>query len=484
MNKILRRSAAASLSCLLLLATLATVSCRRNPASEGIPHKDDYQQAYIYAYPMIAAYKVMYETNIDKTSARYKGPFNQVLNDVGLVTPKNTAVPAPNTDTLDSVLEADLRAEPLVFCVPEIERNRYFVVQLTDMYTFNYGYAGTRTTGNDAGCYMVAGPSWKGTTPPGIRKLFQSETQFSRLIYRTQIFSPADLPNVKKIQAGYTVQPLSAYVHQPAPPVSPLDFPQPTDDALKTAFPKYLNFLLQFCPQVAEEAAVRLQFAAIGIGPGTPFDFAKLSVSQKAELTQAVKDGYAAIQDRQNNLGRDFNGWRVASPYGNRDTFHGDFLRRAASAMYGLFGNDADEGVNPTTKSDGIGSPLDGSKHNYTLTFSPSKVPPVSAFWSVSIYEGKSQSLVDNPINRYAVSSPMLSGLKKTEDATVTIYIQKDPPDGDKKATWLPAPNGPIYLVMRLYWPTKPAIVNDRQVPSILPVPAGTWSPPGVLIAR
>ena len=482
MNSTTRRAGAIALMSALLIALLGSVSCnRKRSLNEGISHKDDYQQAYIYAYPMIAAYKAMYEFNIDKSSSQYRGPFNQVLNDARVFTPKDTAIVTPNSDTPYSMLQADLRAEPLIFCVPEIERNRYYSVQLIDMYTFNYGYVGSRTTGNGAGCYLLAGPSWKGITPTGVRNVFRCETQFSLLIYRTQLFNPADMANVKKIQAGYTVQPLSAYVHEPAPPPAPpIDFPKVTDDAFKTDFPRFLNFLLQFCPPVAQEAAVRLQFAAIGIGPGTPFDFSKLSDFQKNELAQAVKDGYAAIQDRRDNLGKDVNGWRLSAPFGNRDFFNGDFLLRAAAAMAGIFGNDAEEAVYPATKTDVISSPLDGSKHNYTLTFAANNFPPVNAFWSVTMYDGKTQLLIENPINRYLINSPMLPSLKKNVDGSLTIYIQKDAPAGDKKANWLPAPDGPIYLVMRLYWPRK----VPPPSPSILPVPAGTWSPPGLLVAQ
>jgi hypothetical protein len=479
MNFMARRLGVVVLAAPLLAAMLSTGSCKRsNPADESISHLDDYKQAYIYAYPMIAAYKAMYEFNVDKTNSQYKGQFNIVHNSGQVFTPKDTAIVTPNSDTPYSMLEADLRAEPIVFCVPDIDKNRYYSVQLTDMYTFNYGYVGSRTTGNGAGCYLVTGPGWKGATPAGISGVFQSETQFSLLIYRTQLFSPSDIDNVRKIQAGYTAQPLSAYLHQPAPPPPPpIDFPKFTEDAFKTDFPKYLNFILQFCPEVPQEATVRLLFAPIGIGPGKPFDSAQLSDGQRAEIGQAVKDGYDAIQQRREGIGRDVNGWKVGAPFGNRDFYHGDFLWRAAAAMAGIFGNDAAEAMYPATRADAIGTPLDGSKHNYTLTFAANKYPPVNAFWSVTMYGGKTQLLIENPINRYLINSPMLPNLKKNPDGSLTIYIQKDAPPPDKKANWLPAPNGPIYLVMRLYWP--------RQAPpSILPVGTETWDPPAILTTQ
>jgi len=473
-----RRTAATVLSFVTFLPFLGAVGCHRN-LEEGITHKDDYQKAYIYAFPMIANYKAMYEFFIDKSSSQYKGPFNTVISDSHVFTPKDTAVVTPNADTPYSMLQADLRAEPIVFCVPDIEKSRYYSVQLIDMYTFNYGYVGSRSTGNVGGCYLVSGPGWRGITPPGVLKAFQSETQFSLLIFRTQLFGPNDIANVKKVQEGYTVTTLSQYTHHPPPPPPPaVNFPKYTEDDFKTDFPKLLNFLLQFCPEVPEETAIRLQFATIGIAPGKPFDFSKLSDGQKAELAAAVKDGYAQIQNQRNDIGKNINGWRVGSPFGNRDFYNGDNLRRAAAAMAGIYGNDAEEAMYPMAKTDGIGAPLDGSKHQYTLTFAPNLYPPVNAFWSVTMYDGKTQLLIENPINRYLINSPMLPSLKKNADGSLTLYLQKDDPGPDKRANWLPAPNGPIMLVMRLYWPRK------NPPPSILPPTKGTWDPPGIIVAK
>jgi hypothetical protein len=478
MHTLARRSAAVAIFLPTVLSVLIAAGCHRN-LDEGITHKDDYQKAYFYAFPMIANYKAMYEYFIDKSSSQYKGRFNAVINDSHVFTPKDTAVVTPNSDTPYSFLQADLRAEPIVFCVPDIDKNRYYSVQLIDMYTFNYGYVGSRATGNVGGCYMVSGPGWRGVTPPGILRTFQSDTQFSLLIFRTQLFNANDIGNVKKIQEGYTVKMLSEYAHTPPPPAPPaVDFPKFTEDAFKTDFPKFLNFLLQFCPEVAEEAAIRLQFATIGIAPAKPFDISKLPEGQRAELAAAVKDGYAQLQHRRDNIGDNVNGWRVGAPFGNRDFYHGDNLRRAAAAMAGIYGNDADEAMYPTSKSDGIGAPLDGSKHKYTLTFGPNLTPPVNAFWSVTMYDAKTQLLIDNPINRYLINSPMVPSLKKNPDGSLTIYIQKDDPGPDKKANWLPAPNGPIMLVMRLYWPRKGPPV------SILPPGEGNWDPPGIITGK
>jgi hypothetical protein len=174
---------------------------------------------------------------------------------------------------------------------------------------------------------------------------------------------------------------------------------------------------------------------------------------------------------------KSINGWKIGSFMGNRDFYHGDWLMRAAAAKGGIYGNDAAEATYPLTRTDANGETLDGSKHNYTLTFAAGQLPPVNAFWSVTMYDGKSQFLIKNPINRYLINSPMLPGMKKNADGSLTLYIQKDSPGKAKEANWLPAPNDAIYLVMRLYWPrTEP--------PSILPAGEGTWQPPAIQVTQ
>jgi len=134
------------------------------------------------------------------------------------------------------------------------------------------------------------------------------------------------------------------------------------------------------------------------------------------------------------------------------------------------------EATYPFTRADAKGETLDGSKHDYTLTFPAGQLPPVNSFWSVTMYDGKSQLLIKNPINRYLINAPMLPAMKKNADGSVTLYIQKDSPGKARESNWLPAPDGPIYLVMRLYWPRT-------EAPSILPPGEGTWKPPAVVVA-
>jgi hypothetical protein len=423
-------------------------------------------------------YAVMYEYAVDRNSGQFKAPFNQINNEARVFTYKDTAVITPNSDTPYSILWLDLRAEPIVLSVPAVEKKRYYSVMLCDGNTFNYGYIGTRATGSDQGDYMVVGPDWTGDTPPGIKKVFRSSTQFSAVAYRTQLFDPNDMPNVVKIQAGYKAQPLSAYLKQPAPPAAQaIEFPKIDKDLAKSNFFAYLDFALQFAPPGPEERDIRAKLARIGIGAGKSFNFKDLSLEHKVEVGLGMKEGEAGVEQYVIRGQKNINGWKVGSLFGDRAFFNGDWLKRAAAAKAGIYGNDAAEATYPMTKTLADGDVLDGSKHNYALTFPAGQLPPVNSFWSVTMYDGKSQLLIKNPIDRYLINSPMLPEMKKNADGSLTINIQKDSPGKAKEANWLPAPNDTIYLVMRLYWPRE-------SPPSILPAGQGTWKPPAIVTSN
>jgi hypothetical protein len=436
------------------------------------------EEGFIYGLPIVMNYAVMYEYSVDKDSGQYKAPFNQIHNEARVFTYEDTAVVTPNSDTPYSILWLDLRAEPIVLSVPAVEKGRYFSVMLCDGNTFNYGYIGSRATGNEPGDYLVVGPNWKGETPAGIKKVFYSSTEFSAVAYRTQLFNPQDMPNVVKVQSGYGVQPLSAFLKQPAPPAAPkIDFPKIDKEMVKTGFFDYLDFALRFAPAGPEEKEIRAKLASIGVGPGKTFDFKDLSMEHKAAVLLGMKEGTDKVEEAVAGIGRTINGWGVYTAFGDRAFFNGDWLLRAAAAQIGIYGNDAEEAMYPKCRQDADGEALDTSKHSYTLTFAKDQFPPVNAFWSVTMYDGKSQLLIKNPINRYLINSPMMPDMKKNDDGSLTLYIQKDNPGPDKEANWLPAPDGPPYLIMRMYWP-------KTEAPSILPAGEGTWAPPGIVKAN
>lgn len=432
-------------------------------------------EGFIYGLPLVMNYAVMFDYTVDKDSGQYKGPFNEIHNESSVFTYKDTSVVTPNSDTPYSMLFMDLRSEPIVLSVPQVEKDRYYSVQLCDGNTFNYGYIGSRATGNEPGDYLVAGPDWHGDAPPGIKRTFHSSTQFSLAIYRTQLFNSQDMPNVVKIQSGYKVQPLSAYLKQPPAKEAPLvDFPFIDKEMMRKKFFDYLDFVLQWAPAGPEEKEIRSKLTMIGIGPEKTFHFKDLPIEQRAAIELGAVEAEKKIDEYLNNGLAKINGWTISSPFGDRAFYQGNWLKRAAAAKAGIYGNDAEEAVYPMTKTLKNGEELDGAKHSYTLTFKKGELPPVNAFWSLTMYDAKTQLLIKNPIDRYLINSPMVQKLQFDPDGSLTLYIQKDSPGKDKETNWLPAPDGPLYLVMRLYWPRA-------EAPSILPPGKGSWNPPAVL---
>jgi hypothetical protein len=439
--------------------------------------KDIAEQGFVYGLPIVMNYAVMNEFAVNPNSGQYKAPFNQINNQHRVATPEDTAVITPNSDTPYSMLWSDLRAEPLVVSVPAVA-GRYYSVQLIDGNTYNFGYIESRATGFDKGSYMVAGPDWKGATPPGIKKVFTSTTPFALILFRTQLINAQDMPNVEKVQAGYKAEPLSKFLKQPPPPAAPtIVFAPATTGGIRTNFYEYLSAALEFVPPSPETNDIRGELASIGIGPGKKFEFKDLSPEHKAAVLLGMKEGDDKVDKFLKSGNKIINGWNVGAFFGDKDFFKPDWVMRAGAAKGGLYGNDAVEAMYPYTRTDGKGETLDGSKHNYTITFPPGQLPPVNAFWSVTMYDGKSQFLIKNPINRYLINSPMLSSMKNNADGSLTMYIQKDSPGQAKESNWLPAPNDTIYLVLRLYWPKE-------TPPSILPAGEGTWKPPAVMQAQ
>jgi hypothetical protein len=195
------------------------------------------KEAYIYGFPMVDNYRVQYAYFVNKENPEYKGGWNEVHNTARVYTPADTAIQTPNSDTPYSAVGADLRTEPLVLTVPPVEQNRYYSLQFVDGYTYNFAYVGSRTTGNSGGKYLLAGPNWKGDKPEGVNDVIRSDTDLAFVLYRTQLFGPDDLDNVKKIQAGYQAAPLSVFLNQPSPPAAPsIDFVPPlTAEQQRTA---------------------------------------------------------------------------------------------------------------------------------------------------------------------------------------------------------------------------------------------------------
>src|ERR1700732_3853957 len=308
------------------------------------------KEAYVYGFPIVDNYRIQHAYWVDKATPEYKGPWNQIWNSARLYTPADTAIQTPNSDTPYSFIGADLRSEPLVLTVPAMEKERYFSVQLIDYYTFNFDYIGTRTSGNGGGSFLLAGPGWKGDAPKGVKKVFRCETELAFPTYRTQLFDPADIENVKKVQAGYKVQTLSAFLGQPAPKAAPaIDFIKPLTPAEeKTSLQVFsiLNFVLQFCPTVPSEKALIARFARIGVGAGKTFDASKLSPEMKTAIEQGMADAWVAFA----GLKKEFEEGKLNSGdvFGTREYLKNNYLYRMGAAVLGIYGNSKEEALYPT----------------------------------------------------------------------------------------------------------------------------------------
>jgi hypothetical protein len=425
-------------------------------------------EAYLYGFPIVDSYSTLYAQAVNAGGPDYKAPFNRIGNTANVFTPEDKAIITPNSDTPYSFVWMDLRAEPIVLTLPEVDPKRYYSVQLIDLYTHNFAYLGRRTTGSNGGNFLIAGPNWTGSAPAGITKVIRSESDIVYALYRTQLFNDRDLANVSKVQAGYRVQPLSAFAGTAAPAVPvAINWPKPSTDMLDTAalFP-YLNFLLSFAPTHPSEVELMKRFATIGIGAGKPFDLSRLSPETKAAFEAGVADGkqqFAAFKRSQ----VDTKKVSSADFFGTREHLQNNYMYRFAGARLGIYGNSGAEAIYSGYFVDADGMPADASKHHYVLRFPKDGLPPNDAFWSMTMYDGKSQLLVANPLKRYLVNSAMEPQLKRDPDGALTLYVQAESPGLDKESNWLPAPKGPFYAVLRIYQPGTAVQTGTWPVPKL-----------------
>jgi len=461
---LLRSAALAAISATAAKSIPAFAQAGISPAeARGIA-----KEAYVYGFPIVDNYRIQYGYFVDRQNPEFKAPWNQLRNIPRVYTPADTAIQTPNSDTPYSFVGMDLRAEPIVLTVPSIEKDRYFSIQLIDAYTFNFDYIGSRATGNDGGSYLITGPAWKGATPAGVKKVFRSETEFVFAVYRTQLFDPGDLDNVKKVQAGYKAQTLSEFLGATAPKAAPaIDFIKPLTSAEEKTSPEFfniLNFVLQFCPTDPSETELMARFARIGVGAGKTFDASRLSPEMKTAIEQGMAEAWADFA----GLEKEFAAGKVTSGdvFGTREYLKNNYLYRMAAAVLGIYGNSKLEAMYPFYAVDEVKQKLDGA-NRYSLRFAPGQLPPVNAFWSLTMYEMPASLLVANPINRYLINSPMLPQLQRDADGGLTLIVQNESPGKDKEANWLPAPKGPFVMAMRLYWPKEEATEGKWKNPPL-----------------
>jgi hypothetical protein len=428
------------------------------------------EEAYIYTFPMLMGYRYAFATFLTPGLPSYRGPANAMHGNAATLDHTFKDVITPNADTPYSMALLDLRAEPVVIQVPQVT-DRYYVLQFVDLFGTNPHFIGSRATGSQAGIYLAVGPSWDGEAGDEFDGVLPFDTNLVFVIGRTQLLGADDVPTLAKVMDGYKIQTLSAHRGQNSPAAQPVEWPVWNDEASRDErFIGYLNFLLAFCQPVhPSEADLMRRFAQIGIGPGVPFDANALSDEERASIRTGIAAARETIAAKTRHIGQKVNGWGSSDVFGTREWYGGDYLLRAVAAMAGWGGNDVIEAIYPTAREDAAGEPLDGA-HRYQITFTTP--PPAKAFWSVTMYDtsydGTAGYLVENPINRYLINSTT-AGLVYVDDGTLTITIRREQPqDTAEKANWLPALEGPFYLVMRIYWPEQATL-------------EGAWTPPPVV---
>ncbi len=425
------------------------------------------EEAYIYAYPMLQNYKTMYFRSIAGRGGNPPRPFNVFSHRSKLIGPEFTAIVGPNNDTLYSSAWLDLRREPMLISVPAIPRTRYYSFQFIDAFVHNFAYIGQRTTGTRAGNYLVYGPGQSPAEYPGIDKYFSSESDFVFLIGRTLVNGPDDIPNVLALQNQYQIIPLSRFAGTPSPPpVEAIDFPVYEADKVQSwKFVEYINFLLAYVSIPPGEKEFLDRFKVIGIAPEC--QAGDLPEDIQHAMDEGVRAALKRIQAETLVIGSQVNGWNTTyKGFGSRQKVQDQFLLRAAAAMLALYGNDKEENSGFSRAVDANGLSLDGSLKKYLITFEKGQLPPTNAFWSLTMYGFPEIRLVKNSINRYSISD-RAGNLTYKQDGSLTIYLQHTAPRLEQQSNWLPAPDGPFVLSLRIYLPKQEVL-------------DGSWKPPQV----
>jgi hypothetical protein len=457
-----------ALSALCLSASYA----EDGPIFDTVEGAEDFwlaTDAYIFGYPLVTVEMTRRVITNRPRVEGSRGPMNQIISLRQYPDASFRDVTAPNADTLYSSGFFYVDKEPWVLNVPDM-KGRYFLLPMLDGWTTVFAVPGTRTTGTGAQTYAITGPNWSGTLPSGVKEL-KSPTNIVWLIGRLYCSGTAeDYAAVHALQDQLTMVPLSSYGKAYTPPpenVDPsIDMKTPVRDQVNrmdaVEYFTLLAKLMKDNPPSAADAPELARFARIGLVPGHDFDPSKLNADFVKRIPQVAFDRIM-LQIKLNPAMKSDNGWMFDTKTGIYGT---DYLNRALVTAVGLGANRVRDAIYPISLKDAEGHDYDGS-NKYVMRFAKGQLPPVSGFWSVTMYDAN-YFFVANPLNRYSISPRQ--NLKTNADGSTELYIQNQSPGSDKESNWLPAPKGKFILMLRLYWP-------NEDPPTIID---GTWMPPEV----
>jgi len=431
-------------------------------------------EAYIYLYPLVTmdvTRKVL--TNVSPGVKPGLGPANAFSHMRAFPPADFREVVKPNFDTLYSSAWLDLTKEPMIVSAPDTG-GRYYLLPMIDMWSDVFAAPGKRTSGTGAGHWAVVPPGWSGTLPAGVSRI-DSPTSHVWIIGRTQTNGPEDYENVHKVQDGYRITPLSQWGRIGTPAPAPFT-PDPTVD-MKTdplnqvtgmsaaQFFAYAADLMTAYPPHAADWSQLERLKRIGLEPGKSFDLAQADPAVRAALESVPKDGLEAMRAKYGSLARVVNGWQMLAE--NMGAWGNNYLKRAVIALTGLGANQPEDAIYPQSLADADGNPLMAGV-SYVLHFAKPELPPVEAFWSLTMYDADGFP-VPNPIKRYAIGNR--DPLKYNDNGSLDIYIQPESPGRDKESNWLPAPkSGELNITMRLYSPRIDALDGRWKPPVIIKI--------------
>ncbi|ADJ27130.1 DUF1254 domain-containing protein [Nitrosococcus watsonii] len=445
----------------------------RNMSPEQV--KSLARDAYLYAYPLVLMDITMHQaTNVpDAASVAMRAPVNQFAHFREYPDANTKDVVRFNFDTLYSFAWLDVSKEPMVISLPDMH-GRYYLMPMLDMWTDVFAVPGTRTTGDKAGNYAIAAADWSGKLPPGV-ELIHAPTPIVWVMGRTQTNGPSDLDHVRKVQDAYKLTPLSQWGKNYTPPEQ-----SPVDTSIDNTTPPLVQVnrmsgvelltrlarLLKTFPPHASDYPILHRMAAVGFKPGQDFNADKLSSEVIKNINTAAVEAKTELQGlvAKGKLGVTKNGWNYATNLGNYGT---DYQLRAMVAMAGLGANLGKDAIYLNAFADADGNPTTG-EHDYAIHFDNGKLPPANAFWSLTMYDMDGFQ-VPNPINRFAIGDR--DELKFNNDGSLDIYIQHQSPGKDKESNWLPAPEGPFQVMLRMYSPKASVFKTGLDLPPITKVP-------------
>jgi hypothetical protein len=466
-----KRTALIALALAVVVVASTVFVVRRSPSLHTEEAVRIAVDAYIYGYPLVTFDMARrQQTNVAAPDPEH-APVGQMIKMRSYPAVDNHCCAAPNADTLYTLAWLDVGSEPWIFSIPEMG-DRYYIMPMLDGFSEVFEVASASATGGRPQKYAITGPGWSGTLPEGVTRV-DAPTAMVWLLGRIYCTgTPEDYKAVHDLQDQFSLVPLSAYGKQHTPPTGSVDpqFDMKTGVRAQVnalgiyTYLDYLANLLKTNPPKAADAEIVARMAKIGIVPGQDFDGSKLGALDRKAIEAVpklalVKMGVHLKQQKTTN------GWLYFTKgVGNFGT---DYLTRGMANLLGPGWNRPEDAIYPLSQKDAEGKEYDGGKSRYVMRFEKGQLPPVDAFWSLTLYDSDF-FFVPNPIDRYAVSQR--DAFVTNSDGSIDIYIQTESPGKDKEANWLPAPRGKFQLVLRMYGPAKtpPSIVD------------GSWTPPPV----